>query len=84
MIGTEQLYNKRMKKVPAPNRKYFFGEATGLNSDIERHREREKELRERIDSLPEGDPYRKAFEGLLNKLLDSKCDVVSKIGKKKH
>jgi hypothetical protein len=67
--------------------KFFWNKAKGLNADIERHREREKELEAKIAEL-EGkeDPMSiaslRAYRRFLYQLHLSKANVVSKIGKK--
>ena len=67
--------------------KFFWNKAKGLNADIERHREKEKELEARIAEL-EGkeDPMSiaalRTYRRFLYQLHLSKANVVSKIGKK--
>lgn len=69
--------------------KRFFYKQLPLNADIERHREEESELREKIRELEEEnstDPFDvralAAYRNFLNQLLDSKAQITSKIGKK--
>ena len=64
--------------------KFFFGEMTGLNADISRHREMEKKLREDIEDYEKRGDERmtKTYRHFLNLLLASKAEVVSGIGKK--
>ena len=64
---------------------FFWSKATGLKADIKRHREKEQELRDKIEELEkEGDSiFLRTYREFLNKLLDSKAEVVSQIGKKK-
>lgn len=67
----------------------FFFKDVGLNADIERHREKEKQLREKIKKL-ESIQNRTELEHaalsiyseILVKLLESKADVVNKLGRK--
>ena len=67
--------------------KFFWNKATGLNADIQRHREKEKELVAKIAEL-EGkeDPMSiaslRVYRNFLCQLQQSKADVVTKIGKK--
>ena len=67
--------------------KFFWDKAKGLNADIERHREKEKELEARIAEL-EGkeDPMSvaslRAYRRFLYQLHVSKANVVAQIGKK--
>ena len=68
--------------------KFFWNKATGLNADIQRHREKEKELVAKIAEL-EGkeDPMSiaslRVYRNFLCQLQQSKADVVTKIGKQK-
>lgn len=67
--------------------KYFWNKTNGLNTDIERHRVKEKELKARISEL-EGkeDPMSiaalRTYRRFLNQLQVSKAQVVNKIGRK--
>lgn len=68
--------------------KWFRKEAAGLNEDIERHRLKEQELRakiEELEKLKSIDDLQvrvlQAYRLFLNQLLQSKADVVSKLGK---
>ncbi len=68
--------------------KYFCNDVT-LKSDIERHRVEQKKLESCIAELeerPNPDQFEittlEAYRSLLYKLLQSKAEVVSKIGKK--
>ena len=68
--------------------KYFWGDTKGLKADVERHRAKEAELDARIAEL-EGkeDPMSVAslrvYRRFRAQLLQSKAEVVNKIGKKK-
>ena len=68
--------------------KFFYKNATGLNSDIHRHYKQERELLEKIVELQnKTDEFSvialQTYRNLLNQLRDSKSVVVSKIGKNK-
>ena len=65
-------------------RKFFFGKTAGLNADIERHRVMEKDLREKLAKYEqEGKENLIAtYRHFLTQLLQSKADVVSRLGKK--
>ena len=68
--------------------KYFFGTTKGLNADIERHREKERELVAKLNSLAgKTDDQSKAalrtYSNLLNKLQQSKAEILTQLGKKK-
>lgn len=68
--------------------KYFYKDVSGLDSDITRHREEEKHLRNMIEqlsnSIDESDNSRaKVYQYLLKCLLESKAKMVANIGKKK-
>lgn len=65
--------------------RYFFGESSGVNSDIERHRKAEAKLRERLAKAEEETDQQmiKIYTYFLGCLLDSKAQVVSKIGRGK-
>lgn len=64
--------------------KYFWQEAAGLNADIERHREEETELREKLRKAEEikDDVRIRIYTGMLGILLQSKAELTSQIGKK--
>jgi hypothetical protein len=68
--------------------KYFWRDAKGLKADVERHRAHEAELDAKIAEL-EGkeDPMSVAslrvYRRFRAQLLQSKADVVNKIGKQK-
>ena len=68
--------------------KWFWQDAKGLKADVERHRAKERELDARIAEL-EGkeDPMSVAslrvYRRFRAQLLQSKADVVEKIGKRK-
>lgn len=69
--------------------KFFWNKANGVNADVERHRAKEAELDARIAELearPE-DPMAVAalrtYRRFRAQLLQSKAEVVTKIGKKK-
>lgn len=73
---------------------YFgtFYKVRGLNADIERHTKAESDLRQKIETLEmklQENPHckmtkssLKAYREFLNVLLQSKAEVVSKIGRK--
>ena len=68
--------------------KFFWGDAKGLKADVERHRAKEAELDARIAELEtKDDPMSiaalRVYRRFRTQLLQSKADVVSKIGKKK-
>jgi hypothetical protein len=67
--------------------KSYFWKQIPLNADIERHREKEAELRENIQELENStDPFDvralATYRNFLNLLLESKAQITSKIGKK--
>lgn len=64
--------------------KFFFGDVSGLNADIDRHRKQEKELREKLAKYEQdgNDNLVATYRHFLNQLLASKAEVVSQIGKK--
>lgn len=71
-------------------RQFFWSKAKGLNADIERHRAKEKEFKEKIaelESMDQLDPMTaaslRAYRRFLYQLELSKCEVVDKIGKNK-
>lgn len=67
----------------------FFWKDVPLNADIERHRAQQKELEAKIAMLESGEQtkhtegYLRTYRHLLCQLLQSKAEVVAKIGKKK-
>lgn len=66
---------------------YFYKEASGLNADIARHREKRKELLAKITELENGDDYGKdvfitTYRNILLNLEQSLAECVSKLGKK--
>jgi hypothetical protein len=69
--------------------KYFWDKANGLNADVERHRAKEAELDARIAELEArpNDPMAVAalrtYRRFRAQLLQSKAEVVNKIGKRK-
>jgi hypothetical protein len=68
--------------------KFFWGETKGLKADVERHRAKEAELDARIADLEsKDDPMSiaalRVYRRFRAQLLQSKADVVNKIGKKK-
>ena len=70
-------------------RSFFWSKAKGLKADVERHRAKEKELLEKIaelEKMDQSDPMTaaslRAYRRFLYRLELSKCEVVSKIGKK--
>lgn len=68
--------------------KYFYKDATGLNSDIERHRKEEQSLEKLIKTLEdsEDNEINKSFlMSCRNSLLilqQSKAELLSKLGRK--
>ena len=68
--------------------KYFWQKLNGLNKDIERHRNEEKRLIDKISTLDPNDPMGKAsiraYMRFLSQLEQSKAELVSKIGRKKN
>lgn len=73
--------------------KWFYNDPTGVKMDVERHRQKQNELEQRIAELecavatdPDDEFLATAlrtYRNLLCQLLDSKVNAVSKIGKKK-
>ena len=68
--------------------KFFWGDANGLKADVERHRAKEVELDARIAELEvKDDPMSiaalRVYRRFRAQLLQSKADVVNKIGKRK-
>lgn len=69
--------------------KFFWSEAKGLKADVERHRAKEAEMDARIAELEAkgDDPMAVAalrvYRRFRAQLLQSKADVVTKIGKRK-
>ena len=72
--------------------KYFCTpKPIGLNADIERHRKKQQELEQKIAELEEEDTidpdrefYLQAYRNALCILLQSKAEVVAKLGKTKE
>ena len=67
--------------------KYFWDKAKGIKADVERHRAKEAELDARIAELEgKDDPMSiaslRVYRRFRAQLLQSKADVVNKIGKK--
>jgi hypothetical protein len=62
--------------------KYFYRKL-GRNADIKRHREKETELRCKIEECAD-DRFITAYKNLLNILLQSKANLVSTLGRKSH
>lgn len=67
---------------------YFYNKATGLNADIERHRQKETELQNRIEELEtKDDKFSKivlaSYRSLLLQLQQSKAEILIKLGDKK-
>ena len=83
-MGSNPTGSTKHKGDVMKKQKFFFGDATGLNADIDRHREYEKDLREKLAQyeLSGRDNLVKTYRHFLNQLLASKAEVVSKIGKK--
>ena len=68
--------------------KFFWDKAKGLNADVERHRAKEAELDARIAELEaKDDPMSiaalRVYRRFRAQLLQSKAEVVTKIGKRK-
>jgi hypothetical protein len=68
--------------------KFFWDKAKGLNADVERHRAKEAELDARIAELEaKDDPMSiaslRVYRRFRAQLLQSKAEVVNKIGKRK-
>ena len=66
--------------------KFFWKDATGVNSDIERHRAMEKELMLEIAALEASKnemsiAHLRVYRNMLRVLQQSKADVVAKIGR---
>lgn len=67
--------------------KFFWGDTKGLKADVERHRAKEAELDARIAELEvKDDPMSiaalRVYRRFRAQLLQSKAEVVTKIGKK--
>ncbi len=67
--------------------KFFWGDAKGVKADVERHRAKERELDARIAELEgKDDPMSiaalRTYRRLRARLLQSKAEVVNKIGKR--
>lgn len=58
----------------------YFYEKVGLNADLKRHSDKEKELLKLIEESES--PYKDTFKYLLNKLIESKAQVANQIGRK--
>lgn len=74
------------------SKKFFWKDASGLNADIERHRQKGHELEKKIAELEAVSETKRTemteaslrvYRHLLSKLQASKAEVVSKIGKAK-
>jgi len=65
--------------------KFFFGKVNGVNADLKRHTEYEKDLRAKLAKYEaEGNENLiRTYKHFLNELLASKAQVATKIGKKK-
>jgi hypothetical protein len=68
--------------------KFFWGDAKGLKADVERHRAKEAELDARIAELEgKDDPMSiaalRVYRRFRAQLLQSKAEIVDKIGKRK-
>lgn len=70
--------------------KYFWQNATGLKADVERHRAKERELDAKIAELETlAEPSEmdlavlRTYRSIRSRLLESKAEVVDKIGKQK-
>ncbi len=68
--------------------KFFWDKANGLKADIERHRAKEAEMDARIAELEtKDDPMSiaalRVYRRFRAQLLQSKAEIVSKIGKQK-
>jgi hypothetical protein len=70
--------------------KFFWGDAKGLKADVERHRAHEAELDAKIAELeanaepgPMDVAALRVYRRFRAQLLQSKADVVNKIGKRK-
>lgn len=68
---------------------YFWKKAAGANADIERHRDEERKLVQRIEELEaqdQNDPMvrqsLRTYRHFLCQLQQSKADAVDKIGRK--
>lgn len=75
-------------------KKFFWTDAKGLKADIQRHRNQEQELIEKIAELESTstdsnlgarskEAALRVYRGFLHTLQQSKAEVVSKIGKSK-
>ncbi len=67
--------------------KFFWGDAKGVKADVERHRAKERELDARIAELEgKDDPMSiaalRTYRRFRAQLLQSKAEVVNKIGKR--
>ena len=71
---------------------FFYKKASGVNADLARHLQMQKELETRVSEAEASvatDPtdkfaatYLRTYRELLNQLNDSKANVVAKIGRK--
>ena len=63
--------------------KFFFGEVNGLKAEIQRHREYEIDLRNKLAEYEEAgnDNLARTYLHFLTHLLQSKAEVVSQIGR---
>ena len=71
------------------NNVYFWKDTSGLKSDIERHREKEKEFREKISELESIEnpsdmdiSCLRVYRKFLGILLQSKANITQNIGRK--
>lgn len=67
---------------------YFYGDNLPLKKDLKRHSDEEKELLSKIREIEENpDEFSelrlKVYRHLLNQLLQSKAELVDKIGRRK-
>ena len=65
-------------------KKYFYGKVDGLNADIKRHRDEEKILRDKIRQYEDDNNpmFVNVYKHALDQLLQSKAEVLSKLGRK--
>lgn len=70
---------------------YFWGKASGLNADIERHRAHEQALQARIAELEAQTELTELDQRVLNtwrhflcQLQDSRAEVVNQLGRKRR
>lgn len=67
---------------------FFVTQCKSIKADVERHSQAERDLRAKIASLKNSTDDMdvaacKSYEQLLQKLVESKAEVVAKIGRKK-